>query len=126
MNFLKKRIASFGYAFEGILEVFRTQVHFKIHLLAAFLVISAGFYFNISNTEWSMIVICIALVMSAEAFNTAIENLTDLVSPDYHILAKKAKDTAAAAVLILAIAAAVIAFIIFYPKVQTIIHLSFS
>jgi len=117
MSFIKERIASFGYAFEGIFEVIKSQANFKIHFLAAFLAIAAGFYFSISSVEWCLIIASIAGVLSAETFNTAIEHLTNLVSPDYHILAKKTKDAAAGAVLFVAIGAAIIGVIIFLPKV---------
>ena len=116
MSFLKKRIASFGYAFEGILEGIQSQTNFKIHFFAAFFAISAGFYFAISTTEWCLIIGCIALVFGAETFNTAIEHLTNLVSPEHHILAKKTKDAAAGAVLFIAIGAAIIGVLIFIPK----------
>ena len=117
MSYLKKRLAGFQFAFEGIFEVIKSQSNFKIHLLAAFLAIFAGLYLKISSTEWCLIIGCIALVLSAETFNTAIEYLTDLVSPDYHILAKKTKDAAAGAVLLIAAGAAIIGFIIFLPKI---------
>ena len=117
MSFIKERIASFGYAFEGIFEVIKSQANFKIHFLAAFLAISAGFYFSISEIEWCLIIASIAGVLSAETFNTAIEHLTNLVSPDYHILAKKTKDAAAGAVLLMAIGTAVIGMFIFLPKI---------
>ena len=65
MSFIKERIASFGYAFEGIFEVIKSQPNFKIHFLAALLAISAGFYFDISTLEWCSIVGCIALVFAA-------------------------------------------------------------
>lgn len=117
MSFIKERIASFGYAFEGIFEVIKSQTNFKIHFLVAFLAIAAGLYFAISTTEWCLIIGSIAAVLSAETFNTAIEHLTNLVSPDYHILAKKTKDAAAGAVLFMAIGAAIIGLFIFLPKV---------
>ena len=121
MSFIKERIASFGYAFEGIFEVIQSQSNFKIHFLATFLVLVAGYYFSISTTEWCLVVGCITLVLSAETFNTAIEHLTNLVSPEYHILAKKTKDAAAGAVLLIAIGATIIGCIIFLPKIGVLI-----
>lgn len=114
---LKKRIDSFGFAFKGIFDLFRSQPNAKIHLLAAFCVVVAGFYFQISTTEWCLCILSIFGVPAAEAFNTAIEYLTDLVSPDYHVLAGKAKDAAAGAVLLTAIGAALIGILIFLPKI---------
>ena len=72
-------------------------------------------YFNISTVEWCIVLLCFAMVLAAEAFNTAIERLVNLVSPDYHTLAGDVKDIAAGAVLICAIAAAIIGVIVFIP-----------
>lgn len=114
-TYLQQRWRSFGYAFKGVATLFRTQAHAWLHLLAAILVITAGLYFGIKRWEWAILTGCITLVIAAEALNTAIEFLTDLVAPDYHPLAGKAKDTAAAAVLLCAIGAAVIGIIVFWP-----------
>ena len=118
---LKQRYNSFRYAFEGLFDLIKSQPNAKIHLLAATLTIIAGFYFSISRTEWLLITLAIASVLSAEAFNTALEYLVDLVSPDYHLLAKKTKDVAAAGVLIMAIGAAIIGLIIFLPHLLILI-----
>lgn len=112
----KERIDSFRYAFQGIADLFRTQVHARFHGMAMLAVTAAGCYFQISAGEWVAVVLCMALVISLEAMNTALEYLTDLVSPDYHPLAGKAKDVAAGAVLLAAIGAAVAGAIIFGPK----------
>jgi len=112
----RKRIDSFKYAFKGIAILFKTQPNAKIHGLASILVFIAGLYFDITTSEWCFLVFAIAAVISAEAFNTALEFLTDLVSPDYHELAGKTKDVAAAGVLITAFGAAIIGFLIFGPK----------
>ena len=117
VDMLKKRIASFKYAFKGIHTLFCSEPNAWIHLTAAILVIIAGFYFKISTMEWILLVLCIVLVFAAEAFNTSIEKLTDLASPDFHPKAKITKDTAAAAVLIISIGAAIIGIIIFLPRI---------
>ena len=114
---LKKRAQSFQYAFRGIAELFKSQPNARIHLVAAAMVVLAGFYFQISRTEWIAVTLCIFGVLSLEAVNTAIEHLTDLVSPGFHPLAGKAKDVAAAAVLLVAIGAVVVAGIIFSPRI---------
>lgn len=114
---LKKRCDSFKYAFNGIYTLFATQPNAKIHAFFCCLVIGGGFFFQITVTEWLICILAMTLVLSAEAFNTALEFLTDLVSPDYHPLAGKTKDVAAGAVLIAAIGAALIGFIVFLPKV---------
>ena len=116
---LKKRLKSFKFAFKGIAELFRSEPNARIHLLATIVVFIAGFYFQVSTPEWCLLTLCIALVLSAEAVNTAIEKLTDLVSPDFHPLAGKAKDVAAAAVLLVAMGTIIVGALIFIPKIQT-------
>jgi len=117
MKYLANRKKSFGYAFKGLATVVRTQPHARIHIVAALVVILAGWWFHISQAEWFYISTAIALVWILEALNTAIEFLVDLVSPEYHELAGKAKDCAAAAVLIAAFFAVVVAGLVFIPKV---------
>jgi len=118
---LRHRLNSFKYAFAGIREVIASQPNMKIHIGFAFLTIIAGFYFSISTTEWCFVVVASLAVMSAEAFNTALEHLTDLVSPEYHPLAGKVKDAAAGGVLIAAIGAVIIGLLIFLPKVLSLL-----
>lgn len=114
---IKKTIKSFGFAFQGILYTIKTQWNFRFHLLATVLVVGCGFYFEINKMEWLFLLLCIGLVLFAELLNTAIESTVDLCSPEIHPLAKVAKDTAAASVLILAIMSAIIGVIIFFPYV---------
>lgn len=89
----------------------------QIHLVVAVLVVLAGWFFNITTTEWVLCLLCFGLVFGAEMVNTSIENLVDLVSPQKHELAGKAKDIAAGAVLISALFAAGVGLIIFIPKI---------
>jgi|WetSurMetagenome_2_1015567.scaffolds.fasta_scaffold299790_2 diacylglycerol kinase (ATP) len=112
----RKRITSFKYAFNGIGYMFRTQRNSLIHLLATFFVIILGFIVHLNLSEWSLIIFAIGLVFITELFNTAIEFLTDLISPDYHEKAGKVKDIAAGAVLITAIVSVAIGLMIFIPK----------
>jgi diacylglycerol kinase (ATP) len=112
----RKRITSFKYAFNGIGYMFRTQGNSLIHLLATIFVIILGFIAHLNLLEWCLIVFAIGLVFMAELFNTAIEFLTDLVSPYYHEKAGKAKDIAAGAVLIAAIVSVAIGLMVFIPK----------
>jgi len=112
---LKKRLLSFRYAFKGIATLLRTQPNARIHLMATIAALGAGRYFSISREEWVAIILAIGLVWMAEALNTALEFLTDLVSPDYHSLAGKAKDVAAAGVLLAALAALVVGGLVFGP-----------
>jgi len=109
-------IHSFRYAFRGLADMLRTQPNARFHLAASVVVAGAGFWLEISRMEWIAVVVCMALVLALEAVNTALEYLTDLVSPEYHPLAGKAKDAAAGAVLVAAIAAAVVGGLIFLPK----------
>ncbi len=113
---IKNRKNSFVYAFKGLIELLK-QPNSKIHLIATIVVITLGFYFNVNKTEWFILILCIAIVFTAEAINTAIEKLTDIVSPDWNEKAGKVKDVAAAGVLLSAIAAFVIGLLIFIPKI---------
>jgi len=113
-----KRAQSFKFAFTGIITAVKTQANIRIHLIAAILVSAMGFHFRISYEEWVLIILSIGFVVSAELFNSAIEFLTDLVSPEKNVLAGKVKDIAAGAVLISAISAAIVGLIIFLPKVK--------
>ncbi|NDV64534.1 diacylglycerol kinase family protein [Bacteroides sp. 224] len=114
---IKQRIKSFGYARKGIRSFISKEHNAWIHCAAIIVVTCAGFYFNISKGEWVSILLCFALVLASEAFNTAIERLVDLVSPDKHPIAGDVKDIAAGAVLICAIVSAIIGAIIFIPYV---------
>ncbi len=108
---------TFTYALNGIAKAFATQRNMQIHLVALILVICAGFYFDISSYEWIAIVLCSGLVFCAEIMNTAIEEIVNFISPEKHPKAGLIKDLAAGAVLIMAIAAVVVAAIIFVPKI---------
>lgn len=112
-----KFIRGFGYAFSGLGYAFKSQLNFKIHIIAALLISIAGWWFKLSIDEWLWIIVSIGMVMMAELLNTAIEVLVDLVSPEIHPKAKIIKDVAAAAVLVSAITAAIIGLIIFIPKI---------
>ena len=114
---IKKRIQSFKYALQGITRLFSTEPNAKIHLVAAFLAVALGVLFSITPGEWCVITLCIFSTFSAEAFNTAVEDLVDLVSPENHPLAGKAKDVAAGAVLLTAMGAAICGAVIFLPRI---------
>jgi diacylglycerol kinase len=112
----KSRIKSFSFAFQGIKTFFQTQHNAWIHTLAGICVIVLGIVFKLTIPEWCWLIFAIGLVFITEMLNTAIEFLTDLVSPEYHPLAKKVKDVAAGAVLFASIVAVLIGLIIFIPK----------
>jgi diacylglycerol kinase (ATP) len=115
-NFFTRRIASFGHAFRGLSYVLATQTNAKIHIFATFCVVVAGYISHLSITEWCILTVTISTVIAMEIMNTALETLTDLVSPEYNKLAGIAKDAAAAAVLVTAIGAIVVGLLIFMPK----------
>ncbi len=111
------RLKSFGYAINGIRYSIRTQHNILIHIILAITAIALGFLLKISSSEWIAIIIVIGLVISAEIFNTSIEELVNLVSPHKNEKAGIIKDLAAGAVLILAITAFITGLIIFLPKI---------
>ncbi len=114
---VKKRMKSFTFAWKGIRNLVSREHNMRIHCFAAAAVIVAGFAFGVSKGEWIAIIVSIAIVMTAEAFNTAIERIVDLVSPGFNEKAGEIKDLASGAVLITAIAAAIIGLIVFIPYV---------
>lgn len=115
---IQKRAASFLYALNGLKDLFRSQPNARIHLVATALVMWAGWYFKIERFEWIAVGICVLVVLALEAVNTAIEYLTDLISPEIQPLAGKAKDVAAAAVLLAAVGSVGIAAMIFLPRIS--------
>jgi len=108
---------SFKFAFEGVAFAFKNEQNMRIHCVITILVIAAGFFFRISVDEWLFILIMIGLVLGTELINTSIEAAIDLLTSEIHPLAKVAKDTASAAVFVLAGVAFVGGLIIFIPKI---------
>jgi len=115
VGYFAKRLKAFGHAFNGIGLLFKDGAHARIHLLAVLVVSFLAYKLNASSADWIHLILCYALVIGLEALNSAIEYIVDLASPEYHELAKKAKDVAAAAVLVAAIGSIIIALIIFLP-----------
>ncbi len=116
-----KLFKSFGYALKGLYLALRTEQNMRIHLLAIAVVTVAGIYLGLSAIEWSIIALTIGFVISMEMTNTAVEELVNLVSPEYNKMAGKIKDIAAGAVLVSAIVAFVVAVYIFGNKVFDIL-----
>lgn len=114
-KFLRSRIQSFKYAFEGWWYVIRTQQNAWIHTLVSVLVIGICLWLQINPTDWAVIILAIAMVWAAEFFNTALEAIVDLASPEMSSLAKLGKDVGAAAVLIAAFASIIIGLLILGP-----------
>ena len=109
--------SAFKCAADGIAHACKTQRNFKIELDFAMAAVVLGIVFAIDATQWAVIAVCIGAVLSGECVNTAIEAIVDLVSPEYHDLAKHAKDCAAGAVLVLSFAALAVAAFIFLPGI---------
>jgi diacylglycerol kinase len=116
---MKNRIRAFENAFKGIAQGVREEFHLRIHVTIALLVIATGFIFKITKTEWLIVLLCLAMVVSAELFNAAIEKLADRITAQKDPLIGAAKDIAAGAVLITAMLSLVIGIIIFLPYVCT-------
>lgn len=113
---MRKFLRAFTFATAGVVHCIKMERNFRIHLFATFIVILAGLVTKLSLVEWFIIIILIGGMLALELVNTAIERLVDLVTEDYQLLAKQAKDTAAGAVLIFAGASAVIGLLLFIPK----------
>ncbi|MEW9107791.1 MAG: diacylglycerol kinase family protein [Cytobacillus gottheilii] len=116
-KWIKAVAKSFSYAAEGLVSAAKTERNLKIHLAVMPLITVSGFIFSISKAEWLVVIIVIGGMIALELMNTAVERVVDLVTDQYHPLAKQAKDIAAAAVLVYAITAIVIGVIIFLPKI---------
>ncbi len=113
----RKRAMAFKYAGQGMRALLRYEHNARIHLVAAVVAIAAGFLFGITPMEWCLIVLCIALVIAAEALNSAVEALADKITLERDPLIGRAKDLGATAVTLLALAAAIIGAIIFIPYI---------
>ena len=113
---------AFGYAFSGIAAASRER-NFRIELCFAVAAIVLGFAFQISLPEWLAVVICIGAVLGLECINTALEAVVDIASPDFNPLAGRAKDCCAGAVLIMSIAAFIVGFVLFAPRLLALVGL---
>lgn len=116
-SFFIKRIKSIGYAFKGAYLLITTEASLKVQFIIGILMTIVGFYYNLSATEWALQVMTIALIMSLEGLNTAIEEIADFIHPEQHKKIGLIKDLAAGAVFIFAIAALIIGCIIYIPKI---------
>jgi len=121
MNYIKKRIQSFGYAFQGLGTLFRETPNAQIQLIAAIVAVTMGFVLHISTEEWLAVIIVIGLVLALEALNSSLETLADYAcNKEIHPLIRKVKDLAAAGVLLAALAALVVGIVLFLPKIISI------
>lgn len=111
-----KLIRSFAFAWNGLRICFLNELNFRIHILLALIAVVLGVLLNVSTLEWIATGFCIALVISMEMLNTAMEKLCDVVHKDFHPGIKKVKDIAAGAVLVSAIFSFVTGLVIYLPK----------
>ena len=116
-SFLVIRIKSIVLAFKGAFILIRTESSIQIQVVIAIIVTIAGFYFDISRTEWILQTLCIGLVLSIEGINTVIEKLLDFIHPEHHQKIGLIKDVSAGAVLIAAITAIAVGLFIYIPKI---------
>ncbi len=112
----RARGQSFVFAFQGVRWLLRREHNAWLHLGAAALTGGLGWWLRISREDWCLVIFAIALVLAAEAFNTAIETLADATAPERHPLVGRAKDLAAAGVLITSAGAAVVGLLVFGPR----------
>ena len=115
------RARSFGFAFRGVVTLLATQHNAWIHAAATVAVVALGVALGVRRLEWALLIFAIALVWTAEGLNTALEWLCDVAAPEYHPLVKKAKDVAAAAVLLAAIGSALIGLLVFGPPLLVLL-----
>lgn len=110
-------LKSFSYAITGIRTAIRSERNMRIHLCFSIIVIGCSLFFSISTMEWFFVIIAIGGIFSLELMNSAVERVVDLVTEEYHPLAKQAKDLAAGAVFVYALAVVIIGLIIFLPRI---------
>ncbi|AFS69940.1 MULTISPECIES: diacylglycerol kinase family protein [Exiguobacterium] len=105
----------FVHAMNGIRQAVKEERHMKVHFLIGLIVLLVAFYLPLTSTERAILCLTVGVVLSAEMFNTAFERTVDLVTQEWHPLAKAAKDIASGAVLVLALTSIAIALCIFVP-----------
>ncbi len=118
---VKSRLQSVNYALQGVTDLLRHQHNARVHLVAAIIVVLLGLVFSVQRWEWAVLVLAIGGVWLAEAINTAVEYLADACHPEQHPLIKRAKDVAAAAVLLFSLAALVVGLLVFMPYLLRLI-----
>ena|SRR5688500_9155190 len=121
VNFWRGRAMSFVAAWQGLVYIIRTQPNVWIELAAFTVVLLVGLWLGLDAVEWAVLALTVALVLALEAVNTAIETVVDLVSPQFHPLAKIAKDTAAGALIIAVTGSVLVAACIFGPKLWALL-----
>ena len=112
---------SFGHALAGLRQGWSTEPNLRLHSLATFVALTLGVWLGLAPLEWAVLALTIGLVVSLELVNTALEAVVDLCSPGRHELARRAKDVAAAAVLVAALAALAVGLALFGPKLVALL-----
>jgi undecaprenol kinase len=110
-------LKSFSYAITGLITAIRSERNMRIHLIFSVIVIGFSLLLSISTVEWLFVIAAIGGIFSLEILNTAVERVVDLVTEEYHPLAKQAKDLAAGAVFVYALTVVIIGLIIFLPRI---------
>lgn len=118
---LKNRFGSFKFAFNGLCSLLKNEHNSRIHLLAAIIAIAMGIVLKINYIEWSLLIIVIGFVFLSELLNSSLESLADVIEPEWNENIRKAKDYAAAAVLISAIISVIVGGLIFIPKILNLL-----
>ncbi|MBD0849707.1 diacylglycerol kinase [Maribacter arenosus] len=116
-SFLQNRIRGVGFALKGALLLIKTEASIKAQVFIAMVATAAGFYFDITTTEWMFQIFAIGLVLGVEGLNTAIEKLADFVHPDFDAKIGFIKDISAGAVMLVSITACIVGLIIYIPKI---------
>lgn len=122
----KRLVDSFNFAIEGLISSLKNEKHMKVHILAAIIIVILAIIINASKVEILIISLSVSFVLITELINTAVEAIVDLVSPERHPLAKLAKDVAAGAVLVAAINALCVGYLLFYDKLLDILMVRIS
>ncbi|MEA1786308.1 diacylglycerol kinase family protein [Arenibacter sp. GZD96] len=115
-HFFLNRIRSVGFALKGALLLLRTEASIKTQVFITLVMTGIGFYFEISETEWILQILAIALVLGTEGVNTAIEKMADYIQPEHDPKIGFIKDVSAGAVMLVSIAAVIVGLIIYLPK----------
>jgi diacylglycerol kinase (ATP) len=113
---LNDRLQSFRFAARGLSWLIRSQPNARLHAAAAAAAVAAGFFLRIERLEWVAVALAIAAVVAAEAMNSAIEEICDVVSPEFHPGVERAKNVAAGGVLIAALGAVAVGVLVFGPR----------
>lgn len=122
MSIIRRHHISFKNAFSGLKWAFTTQPNFRVHVTLAILALWVGFWLQVSFVEMTILVLTIVFGLGVEMVNTAIETMTDLITTEYKQQAKIAKDVAAGMMLLVAIGTAVVACLIFIPRLIVLIY----